>query len=124
VDGYQALYVSSISVTCIFFCLLFLLSAMMNSLTLLRTSILELVHGDTHADSIIIKGKMTGIVALSSLILLGIGYLSMFYFDKLRETGIMIAMLTTTAGTYLFFEAFFPLFIMMLYAYNKRNEKV
>ncbi|HLR52704.1 MAG TPA: ABC transporter permease, partial [Candidatus Avamphibacillus sp.] len=122
-DGYQALYVPSISVTCIFFCLLFILSAMMNSLKLLRTSILNLVHGDTHADSIIIKGKMTGIVAILSLILLGIGYLSMFYFDKLREAGIMIAMLTTTAGTYLFFEAFFPLFVKKLKANKTRNEK-
>lgn len=122
-NGYQALYVPSISVTCIFFCLLFILSAIMNSLTLLRTSILELVHGDTHADSIIIKGKMTGIVALFSLILLGIGYASMFYLDKLKESGIMIAMLTTTAGTYLFFEAFFPLFVKKLKANKTRNEK-
>src|SRR5699024_9141919 len=120
-EGYQALYVPSISVTCIFFCLLFILSAMMNSLTLLRTSILDLVHGDTHADSIIMKGKMTGIVAIFSLILLGIGYLSMFYFDKLKESGIMIAMLTTTAGTYLFFEAFFPLFVKKLKANKTRK---
>lgn len=122
-EGYQALYVPSISVTCIFFCLLFILSAMMNSLTLLRTSILDLVHGDTHADSIIVKGRMTGVVALFSLILLGIGYLSMFYFDKLREAGVVIAMLSTTAGTYLFFEAFFPLFVKKLKANKTRNEK-
>lgn len=122
-NGYQALYVPSISVTCIFFCLLFILSAIMNSLTLLRTSILELVHGDTNADSIIIKGKMTGIVALFSLILLGIGYASMFYLDKLKESGIMIAMLTTTAGTYLFFEAFFPLLVKKLKANKTRNEQ-
>lgn len=122
-NGYQALYVPSISVTCIFFCLLFILSAIMNSIKLLRTSILNLVHGDTHADSIIIKGKMTGIVAILSLILLGIGYLSMFYFDKLREAGIVIAMLTTTAGTYLFFEAFFPLFVKRLKANKTQNEK-
>lgn len=122
-NGYQALYVPSILVTCIFFCLLFTLSAIMNSLTLLRTSILELVHGDTHADSIIIKGKMTGIVALFSLILLGIGYASMIYLDKLKESGIMIAMLTTTAGTYLFFGAFFPLFVKKLKANKTRNEK-
>src|SRR5699024_2897499 len=87
------------------------------------TSILNLVHGDTHADSIIIKGKMTGIVAILSLILLGIGYLSMFYFEKLREAGIVIAMLTTTVGTYLFFEAFFPLFVKRLKANKTRNEK-
>lgn len=122
-EGYQALYVPSISVTCIFFCLLFILSAIMNSLTLLRTSILELVHGDTRADSSIVKGKMTGIVAFFSIILLGTGYLSMFNLDKLKESGIMIAMLTTTAGTYLFFEAFFPLFVKKLKANKIRNEK-
>src|SRR5690625_1692898 len=95
----------------------------MNSFTLLRTSILRLVHGDTHADPIIIKGKMTGIVAILSLILLGIGYASMIYLDKLKESGIMIAMLTTTAGTYLFFETFLPLFVKKLKANKTRNEK-
>src|SRR5699024_1884492 len=39
------------------------------------------------------------------------------------ESGIMIAMLTTTAGTYLFFEAFFPLFVKKLKANKTRNEK-
>src|SRR5699024_10922655 len=82
---YQAIYVPSISVTCIFFCLLFILYAIMNSLKLLGTSILNLVHGDTHADSIFINGNMTGIVAIISLILLGTGYLSMYYFEKLSD---------------------------------------
>lgn len=122
-EGYQSLYIPSILVTVIFFCLLFILSAIMNSFKLLRTSILDLVHGNTHADTIIIKGKTTGIVALFSLIFLGIGYLSMFHFDKLKITGVVIAMLSITAGTYLFFEAFLPLFIKGLKANKARNEK-
>src|SRR5699024_6195935 len=122
-DGYQALYVPSSSVRCNFSCMLFMLSAMMNSMKLLRPSILNLLHADTHAECIMNKGKMTVSVPILSLILLGIGYLCMFYFDKLREAVIMIAMLTTTAGTYLFFEAFFPLFVKKLKANKTRNEK-
>lgn len=121
--GYQALYFPSMTVTCIFFCLLFLLSAIMNSLKLSRISILQLVHGDTYADSIIIKGKMTGIIALFSLILLGIGYASMVYMDQLKESGIMIAMLSTTAGTFLVFEALFPLFVKKLKENKTLNER-
>src|SRR5699024_6478344 len=67
--------------------------------------------------------NVTGVQTCALPILLGIGYLSMFYFDKLKESGIMIAMLTTTAGTYLFFEAFFPLFVKKLKANKTRNEK-
>ncbi|RJS50270.1 ABC transporter permease [Bacillus sp. PK3_68] len=122
-NGYQAIYVPSMTVTCIFFFLLFILSAIMNSIKLSRISILQLVHGDTYADSIIIKGKMTGIVALFSLILLGMGYASMVYLENLKESRVMIAMLSTTAGTYLFFEALFPLFVKKLRANKACNEK-
>lgn len=122
-NGYHAIYIPSMTVTFIFFCLLFILSAIINSIKLSRISILQLVHGDTYADSILIKGKMTGIVALFSLILLGIGYASMVYLEKLKLLGIMIAMLSTTAGTYLFFEAFLPLFVKKLKANKTYNEK-
>ncbi|NWN98485.1 MAG: FtsX-like permease family protein, partial [Bacillus sp. (in: Bacteria)] len=46
-SGYQALYVPSITVTCIFFVGLFILSALFNSMKLARMTVLELVYGNT-----------------------------------------------------------------------------
>lgn len=122
-SGYRALYVPSITVTCIFFVGLFLLSAVLNSIRLTRITVLELVYGNTYADSAVIKGKMTGITAFISIILLGSGYASMMYMDVLKEAGITIAMLTTTAGTYLFFESAFPLFVKKVKENKTHNEK-
>ncbi|MEN0648023.1 ABC transporter permease [Caldifermentibacillus hisashii] len=122
-SGYRALYVPSITVTSIFFVGLFILSALLNSMKLARMTVLELVYGNTYADSAVIKGKMTGITAFISVILLGIGYAAMIFMDVLKERGIMIAMLSTTAGTYLFFESVFPLFVKKLKENKTYNEK-
>lgn len=122
-SGYQALYVPSITVTCIFFVGLFILSALLNSMKLARMTVLELVYGNTYADSSVIKGKLTGITAFISIILLGIGYASMIFMNVLKKAGITIAMFSTTAGTYLFFESVFPLFVKKLKENKTHNEK-
>ncbi len=45
-EGYKAFYLPSMTVTCIFFLALFVLSAIMNSIKLSRISVLQLVHAD------------------------------------------------------------------------------
>ncbi|GAB6419741.1 ABC transporter permease [Bacillus luti] len=122
-DGYQAIYVPSMLVTCMFFLVLFVLSAIMNSVKLSRISVLQLVHADASAERIIIKGKWTGIVSFLAIILLGSGYASMIYMNKLKEQGPMIAMVTTTAGTYMLFTSVLPLIIQKLKSNKKRSEK-
>lgn len=122
-SGYQGFYVPSMVVTCIFFFVLFLLSAIMNSMKLSNISVLQLVHADAHVERGIVKGKMTGVVALCSIILLGMGYASIIYINKLKEMGIVIAMITTTAGTYMLFVSVLPLLIKRLKNNTKRSEK-
>ena len=122
-SGYRGFYVPSMLVTCMFFFVLFALSAIMNSMKLSRITALQLVHADTHAERVVMKGKMTYVVAVFSILLLGIGYASMIYMDKLREAGIIIAMLTTTVGTYMLFAAVLPLIIKKLKGNKKRSEK-
>ncbi|MHA4412499.1 FtsX-like permease family protein [Bacillus cereus] len=122
-SGYQAFYIPSITITCIFFVLLFMLSAIMNSVKFSRISVLQLVHADTHVEKVLVKGKMTGIVAFFSIILLCIGYASMMYLNELEESGIVIAMITTTAGTYMLFASVLPLIIKRLKNNKKRSEK-
>lgn len=123
VSGYQGFYVPSMVMTCLFFFSLFILSAVINSVKLSRISVLRLVHADTQKDSVVIKGKANGVVAFFSIILLGIGYASMMNLDKLRESGIMISMLTATAGTYMLFASVLPFIIKKLKGNKKYREK-
>ncbi|MCU4997793.1 ABC transporter permease [Bacillus cereus] len=122
-SGYQGFYVPSMLVTCMFFLVLFVLSAIMNSVKLSRISVLQLVHADASAERTMIKGKWTGIVSCFAIILIGIGYASIIYMHKLKEQGPMIAMLTTTAGTYMLFTSVLPLIIQKLKSNKKRSEK-
>lgn len=122
-SGYQAFYVPSMLVTCMFFLVLFMLSAIMNSVKLSRISVLQLVHADASAERTMIKGKWTRIVSFLAIILLGSGYASMIYMNKLKEQGPLIAMLTTTAGTYMLFTSFLPLIIKKLKSNKRYSEK-
>ncbi|HDR7623251.1 TPA: ABC transporter permease [Bacillus mycoides] len=122
-EGYKAFYLPSMTVTCIFFFALFVLSAIMNSIKLSRISVLQLVHADAQTERVAVKGKMTGVVAILAVILLGIGYASMIYMEKLREMGILIALITTTAGTYMLFGSLLPVIIKKLKSNKKRSEK-
>ena len=122
-EGYKAFYLPSMTVTCIFFFALFVLSAIMNSIKLSRISVLQLVHADAQTERVAVKGKKTVVVAFLAVILLGIGYASMIYMEKLKEMGILIALVTTTSGTYMLFGSLLPVIIKKLKSNKKRSEK-
>ncbi|MEK4709330.1 ABC transporter permease [Bacillus sp. FSL R10-2780] len=121
--GYHAFYVPSIIVTFIFFIALFMLSAIMNGMKLVRNPLLQLVHSNSHTERTPIKGKLTNIVALLSIILLAVGYASMIYMKELKESGFIIATITVTLGTYMLFASFLPIIINKLKANKNRSEK-
>ncbi|EDX67044.1 MULTISPECIES: FtsX-like permease family protein [Bacillus] len=127
VSGYQAFYMPSITVTCIFFFALFVLSASISSIKLARFSVLQLVHADTQTERVAIKGKMTVVVAILGVILLGIGYASLIYMkyaNPLMGLGLMaIGLITATVGTYLIFGSLLPVMINKLKSNKKRSEK-
>ncbi|SCM98135.1 Uncharacterized protein BWINRASL_04671 [Bacillus mycoides] len=121
--GYHGFYVPSIIVTFIFFIALFMLSAIMNGMKLVRNSLLQLVHSNSHTERTPTKGKLTNIVALLSIILLAVGYASMIYMKELKESGFIIATITVTLGTYMLFASFLPIIINKLKANKNRSEK-
>ncbi|MED1305299.1 ABC transporter permease [Bacillus pacificus] len=121
--GYQAFYVPSMNVTCIFYFVLFVFSAIMNSIKLSRITVLQLVHASSNTDRVSVKGAKTVIFAVLGIILLAIGYASMIYMDKLKEAGIFIALFTVTSGTYLLFGTFLPLIIKKMKSNKNRTEK-
>ncbi|PEJ68087.1 ABC transporter permease [Bacillus wiedmannii] len=121
--GYQPFYIPSIIVTCIFFFGLFVLSASMNSMKLARLSVLQLVHADAQTERVAVKGNISIIVAILGMILLGIGYASMFYISKLQQLGFAIGLLAPTVGTYCLFGSLLPVMIKKLKNNKERSEK-
>ncbi|QWI72470.1 ABC transporter permease [Bacillus mycoides] len=127
-EGYQALYIPSMVVTCIFFFALFVLSASMNSIKLSRISILRLVHAGAQTERGAVKGKMTVVVALLGLILLGIGYASLLYIPQAKNLGtvptlIALGLIAATVSTYMLFGSLLPVMIKKIKSNKKRSEK-
>ncbi|HEB2434026.1 TPA: ABC transporter permease [Bacillus cereus] len=126
-EGYKALYLPSIAITCIFFFALFVLSAIMNSIKLSRISVLQLVRADEQTERVAIKGKMTVVVAFLGILLLGIGYASLIYIsyaNSLIVLGLMaVGLISATVGTYLIFGSLLPVMINKLKSNKKRSEK-
>ncbi|KXY42635.1 ABC transporter permease [Bacillus cereus] len=127
-EGYQALYIPSMVVTCIFFFALFVLSASMNSIKLSRISILQLVHEGAQTERGAVKGKMTVVVALLGLILLGIGYASLLYIPQAKNLGTVptlmaLGLIAATVSTYMLFGSLLPVMIKKIKSNKKRSEK-
>ncbi|OLR24746.1 FtsX-like permease family protein [Bacillus cereus] len=123
VDGYQAFYMPSLTVTCLFFFVLFVLSASMNGIKLSRISVLQLVHADAQTERVMVQGKMKTVVASLGIIFLGIGYISLIYMHKLQMIGFAVGLLASTVGTYLLFGSLFPVIINKLKNNKQRSEK-
>lgn len=107
--GYQAFYMPSMVVTCIFFCVLFILSGIMNSIKLSRITVLQLVHAGSQTDRTSLKRRKMVFMTFFAIVLLIIGYASMIHMNQLKRAGIIIALFTITFGTYLLFGVFLPL---------------
>ncbi|PEB81330.1 ABC transporter permease [Bacillus nitratireducens] len=127
-EDYQAFYIPSMVVTCIFFFALFVLSASMNSIKLSRISVLQLVHADAQTERVAVKGKMTIVVALLGLILLGIGYASLLYIPQAKNLGTVptlmaLGLIAATVSTYMLFGSLLPVMIKKIKSNKKRSEK-
>ncbi|MBK5358995.1 ABC transporter permease [Bacillus sp. TH44] len=127
-EGYQAFYIPSMVVTCIFFFALFVLSASMNSIKLSCISVLQLVHADAQTERVAVKGKMTIVVALLGLILLGIGYASLLYIPQAKNLGTVptlmaLGLIAATVSTYMLFGSLLPVMIKKIKSNKKRSEK-
>ncbi|MDK3015356.1 ABC transporter permease [Bacillus sp. RB3] len=118
--GYQAFYMPAVIVTCMFFLVLFILSGIMNSIKLSRITVLQLFHVGSQAERTSLKGRNIVFVAFFSIVLLIIGYAAMIYMNRLKQSGIIIALFTVTFGTYLLFGTFLPLLIKKFK--NNKNQ--
>lgn len=120
---YRALYLPAMMVTIIFYVVLFIVSAFVNLIKLSKLSALTLIHGETKADHIVLNPKKMTIQSIGSLILLAIGYFMMIKIATFQFIGIIVALITITAGTFLFFKTALPFLVEKLKANKKISEK-
>lgn len=105
---YQAFSPMAMSVTILFFSILFLFTALLNGLKFSRTKLLQLLKEEDVVETFRPSPLLTGGLTFFSLILLGVGYASLWNLMTLGVTGLVIALFTITFGTFLFFSALFP----------------
>lgn len=117
--NYYPFYMPSISITCIFFVILFLVAAILNSVTLFKSSVLQLLHAESKSDTVKVKPMNSIFKAVLAIILLIGGYISIINIKVTMVPGLFVGMITITAGTYLLFMAFVPTLIEKLFK-NKR----
>ncbi len=118
-SGYYPLYWPAVLFTCLFFGVLFLISAVWNRLRLARRQVLQLLNGNMQADRPARGGAARVLMTIAGCISLGIGYFCLVFMEQLRELGLLTATVMTPLGTYLLFMALLPALLDRL----KKNEK-
>lgn len=111
---YQAFSPMAILVTLLFFGCLFILTSIFNGMKFSKTKLLRLLNEEAVVEKYHKNNFLTFILTLIALVLLGIGYYSMWHLMTLGIQGLVIALFTITFGTFLFFKAVFPFTINFL----------
>lgn len=122
VKHFNSFYLPALIWTFVFFIIIFMFSAIRNSISLRRSKVLTLLKRDSQPVKIKRNGALKTVQAIMGLILLAIGYVSMWYAGNnpvFIYLGIPIALVTIVAGTYLTINSFVTAVIVML----KRNTK-
>lgn len=122
VKHFNSFYLPALLWTLLFFTIIFMFSAIRNSVSLRRTKVLTLLNRDSQPVKIKRNGVMKAVQALLGLILLAVGYFTMYFSGHNPGTiylGIPVALVTIVGGTYFTINAFVTAIIIML----KRNTK-
>ncbi|MGX6979610.1 FtsX-like permease family protein [Vagococcus elongatus] len=118
-NQYNAFSFSAVVVTFIFFLILFVLTAITNASKFSKTKLLDLLHEDQQSEKHRPNKLKTISLTIVSVILIMIGYFSLWHVKELALAGLVIALFTITFGTFLFFAALLPAVISAF----KNNEK-
>ncbi|MFD2706178.1 FtsX-like permease family protein [Salibacterium lacus] len=122
-EGYHSFYLPSLVVTLLFFLLLFVVTAVWNHIKLSRVQVLELVHAHTTSDRMPARPKQRILMMGAGIISLTGGWLSLIFMEQLRETGIFLAAILTTLGTYLLFSSLLPVLLKAVKEKGTWKEK-
>ncbi|WP_125588250.1 FtsX-like permease family protein [Companilactobacillus jidongensis] len=122
IKHFNSFYLPALMWTFIFFIVLFVFSALRNSVSLRRTKVLTLLHKDSQPSKIKRNGGVKAVQAVLGIIFLVIGYFAMWYIGKNAGfifIGVPIALVTIVIGTYFTINSAITAVISLL----KRNTK-
>lgn len=117
--GFSAFWLPAVLWTLGFFIVLFILSAFYNAGKLLKTPMLRLLHQAQTPNRIKQRKGIFVLQIVLGLILLAVGYYSMYAIAKIGIMAIPLALVTIVLGTYFLFNSVFVALIGLL----KRNHK-
>lgn len=126
VKHFNSFYLPALLWTFVFFIVIFIFSAIRNSVSLRRSKVLTLLNRDSQPVKIKRNGVLKSIQAVLGLILLGVGYFSMWFAGNnpgFIYVGIPIALVTIIAGTYLTINSAVTAVIVMLKHNTKYAQK-
>ncbi|WP_334330361.1 FtsX-like permease family protein [Companilactobacillus sp. HBUAS59699] len=122
VKHFNSFYLPALLWTFVFFIVLFVFSALRNSVSLRRTKVLTLLHKDSQPSKIKRNGAVKAVQAVIGIIFLALGYFSMWFIGQnalFIYLGVPFALVTIVIGTYFTINAAITAAISML----KRNTK-
>ncbi len=126
VKHFSSFYLPAFLWTLLFFVVIFMFSAIKNSISLRRSKVLTLLNRDSQPVKIKRNGVMKSIQAVLGLILLAIGYFAMWYAGNnpgFIMMGIPIALVTIVGGTYFTINSFVTAVLVMLKKNTKYSQK-
>ncbi|AKP67551.1 FtsX-like permease family protein [Companilactobacillus ginsenosidimutans] len=103
ISHFNSFYMPALLVTIAFFALIFIISAIRNSITLRMTKVLTLLQKDSQPTKIKRNTVWTAAQSVIGIILLAVGYFSMIYMGKnpgFIMIGVVVALITIVLGTY------------------------
>lgn len=106
--SYQAVSSKGMISTLVFFLVMFMITGFLNISRFYKAKTLDLLYQAESVENINTKRFRTVVKTILSIILLAIGYMSLWNLKQLQLIGIFIAIITITFGTFLFFSALFP----------------
>ncbi|GAY72096.1 FtsX-like permease family protein [Lentilactobacillus kosonis] len=106
-SGFQAIYPKAIIYTLVFFMILFFISGLFNHRTFVKSSALDLLKSESSTNWKRPKKVVLWVEAVLGVILLAVGYLSMYEIQTLKLIAIPLALVTIVLGTYFIFNSFF-----------------
>jgi len=126
VKHFSSFYLPAFLWTLAFFVIIFMFSAIKNSISLRRSKVLTLLNRDSQPVKIKRNGVMKSIQAVLGLILLAIGYFAMWFAGNnpgFIMMGIPLALVTIVGGTYFTINSFVTAVLVMLKKNTKYSQK-
>lgn len=122
-NTYEAFVPKALLITLIFFGLLFLITTLVNVTKFMKTRTLDLLYSESQSERTKSKPFMTLVKISLSLVLIAVGYFCMVKIVTLQVIGVLVAILTITPGTFLFFSALIPVIVNRLKSWESLSGR-